>query len=187
MKTVLDVGAYDGGASREFVEKGDRWILVDNCQYERYDGWKRPAMADEELDYQEYYNMDIFDYHDPADIVVCANVIYHVEDPWALIKHLRKLTLNTMILKTQTDPVGSGDWCWHNVENPLSGHASTNETIFYRPTEQALLNELRAVGFTCGEVQHVDGIFSVFICGVGRKRLNLDVPEEKGVQCKVWE
>jgi 2-polyprenyl-3-methyl-5-hydroxy-6-metoxy-1,4-benzoquinol methylase len=100
MKTILDIGAYDGCASKGFVEEGDRWIWVDNQQHLKYDGaegtrWGKvrpPPNA-------ELHIMDGMDWKEPADIVVCSNVIYHVPDPIAFIKHLRELTLGKLYIR----------------------------------------------------------------------------------------
>ena len=141
-KTVLDIGGYDGCASREYVNDGDRWVIVDNQQYLKYDRWEAPETPDG----AEYLVMDCMDYHEPAEIVVCSNVLYHVPNPWVLIKHLKKLTKEKLYLTTYFDKVGNV-WNYYWKEKPLHPHKGTAATIYYRPTIPALIDELKKVGF----------------------------------------
>ncbi len=140
-RTVLDLGAYDGNASSQFVHLAEQWILVDNREYEKY-GWGSPVIPEGAT----YIEMDIMDYLIPAEIVVCSNVLYHMPNPQALLRHLRKLTIETLILTTYFDE-GDKGWNYYGKENPAHPHRGTAETIYYRPTLSALLEGLREVGF----------------------------------------
>ena len=141
-KTVLDLGAHTGQASKEFVLPGDRWILVDNQQYLQYNGWAIPQTPEG----AEYLIGDIMDYHSPAEIVVCSNVLYHVPDPFALLRHLRKLTLGKLILRTYFDE-GDAGWNFYGEQRPAHSHQGTAATIFYRPTLNGLRKALKEAGF----------------------------------------
>ena len=162
MKTVLDLGAYNGRASEEFVEEGDRWILVDNEQHLEYDGWAKPAPP---LG-AEYIVMDIMDYTEPADVVVCSNVLYHVLDPHALLRHLKELTLKTLVLKTYFDPPGEKDWNYYGEKKQAHPHLPTANTIFYRPTLDGLTNELKSLGFKNLEIKFKEMFLVTITCEV---------------------
>ncbi len=154
MKTVLDLGAYSGVASNQFVEPGDRWILVDNGEWKKY-GWGDPAYLPD----AEVIDCDIMDYHEPAEIVVCSNVLYHHPDPWAFIAHLRKLTLETLVLTTYFDEGEKAEWHFYDKDvNPCHPDPKTAATIFYRPTIKALTEELRKVGFKIDKIEKPDGV-----------------------------
>ena len=140
-RTVLDLGAYDGNYSERFAHLGEQWILVDNAEYEKY-GWGAPVIPANAT----YIEMNIMDYHIPAEIVVCSNVLYHMPDPQALLRHLRKLTIETLILRTYFDK-GDYGWNYYGKENPAHPHRPTAATIYYRPTLTTLLDELWEVGF----------------------------------------
>ena len=143
-KTVLDLGAYDGFASKTFVLPGDKWILVDNLQYLQYTGWEVPKVPEG----AEYIISDILDYYEPAEMVVCSNVLYHVKDPHALLRHLRKLTKGSLLLRTYFDPPGKEKWNYHYKKASSGGDIKTRKTIWYRPTLDALTEELNEVGFS---------------------------------------
>jgi hypothetical protein len=149
MKTVLDLGAYSGQASVHLVKPGDTWILVDNEQYRDYDGWKQPGTPENAT----RITCDIMDYHEPADIVVCSNVLYHVPRPFEFLKHLRKLTKDVLYLKTYHNETGE-DWTFYDpLKNPGSGHGPTARTIFYRPSHAGLEKALKDAGFTDIKIQ----------------------------------
>lgn len=139
-KTVLDLGCYDGGSSTAQVKDGDRWILVDSEQYLEYENWGRPKLPDN----AEYHKMDLMDYKEPAEIVVCYNVLYHVPDPHAMLKHLRFLTKEKLLLRTYIEPVKG--WL-DRTDGSAHPHKGTAKTIFYYPSLDALIEELTALGF----------------------------------------
>lgn len=150
--TILDLGAYDGRASAPLVKEHDRWVIVDDLQWKQY-GWGEPKIPDN----AEYIVKDIFEYNDPAEIVVCSQVLYHVPEPIELLKHLRKLTKERLYLKTafneKPHPTMTYDgWTYYGLVNPVHPDKSTAATIYYRPTEEALLRALASVGFTVVKV-----------------------------------
>lgn len=146
-RTVLDLGAYDGRASAGLVRPGDRWVLVDNKEYLRYDNWPIPILPEGIV----YKISDIMDYKEPAEVVVCSNVLYHAPDPHAFLKHLRELTIDTLFLKTYYDTDGEG-WHYYGEKIPAHPHKETADTIFYRPTVNALVEEVLDLGFNVHKV-----------------------------------
>ncbi len=160
MKTVLDLGAFDGNASRYLVTKGDRWILVDNGQWKQY-GWDEPMTPEG----AKRIECDIMDYADPAELVFCSNVLYHHPDPWAFMNHLRELTLETLHLRTYYDK-GPGSWIRYDKDkNPAHADPKVAATIFYRPTIKGLTDELALLGMRVDELTAQDGLLSV-VCSI---------------------
>jgi len=157
-KTVLDLGAYNGLTSKPYVQEGDTWILVDNKQWVEY-GWGKPSIPPNAI----FIEKDIMDYHEPADIVVCACVLYHVIDPHALLKHLFNLTKNTLYLKTYFDKEGEG-WQYYGEKKQAHSDPKTAKTIFWRPTEIALTKELYEIGFKLVEVAKHENVLATWTC-----------------------
>jgi len=159
-KTILDLGAYNGVASTDLVGEKDRWILVDNRQYEQYDGWRTPGLPPK----AEYYEMDLMDWKEPAEIVVCSNVLYHVPDPHAMLKHLRELTLERLYLTTYVADLPSG-WVDHTGGKHPHLHRPTAFTLFMFPSTNALVDELKELGFNILKVEPIWDMVKV-ICAV---------------------
>lgn len=43
---------------------------------------------------------DVFAWDEPADVVMCAGGLYHLEDPAALLRRLRELTRSSLVVQT---------------------------------------------------------------------------------------
>lgn len=138
--TVLDVGGYDGWAAKVCLERGAKCTIVDNRQYRAY-GWSDPP----EIPGIRYVEKDFRDWRDPADLVLCGNMIYHLEDPIEGIRKLRELTAKQMILWTSWVSEGShgDDWRWYP-----DGMGHPKGTVYARPTIPGLLRVLYQAGFT---------------------------------------
>ena len=67
-RCVLDLGGYNGRASRPYVLLSDRWVVVDNRQYRKYGDWAEPALTPD----MEFHEMDLHDWHESAEVVVCV-------------------------------------------------------------------------------------------------------------------
>jgi len=92
--------------------------------------------------------MDLFDWHEPADLVICSNVLYHVEDVHGFLRHLKELTKGTLILRTYYNlGDGDNDWTYYGPKRPVHPHPGTAATIFWRPTVRTLEKELHEIGF----------------------------------------
>ena len=157
-RTILDLGAYDGVYSKPFVRENDTWILVDNKQWLKY-GWGEPNKPANAM----YVISDIMDYDKPADIVICSNVLYHVTNPYALLKHLYKLTNKILYLKTYFNKEGA-DWTYYGKNNPQSTHTTTSETIFWRPTINVLIRECESLGFKIVETLYHEKLLATLVC-----------------------
>jgi Protein of unknown function (DUF1698). len=139
-KIVLDVGGYDGYYAARAMERGAEVAKVlDNRQYRRYssdeaEGWHEPVLFPGVM----YITGDLITYHQPAHLVMCFNVIYHVTSPWDAARALRHLTWDTLLLSTSW--LAGDEAVWHLT--PDASH-----TIFWTPTVPGLVNLLKAVGF----------------------------------------
>lgn len=144
-KTVLDVGGFDGAAAAAALAAGARYAeCVDNGEWAEY-GWHRNA-DDPIRAGVVFIAGDFLEVGDPADIVICSNVLYHMKDPVAGLKRLRELTKGHLLLRTNIvadEDAGEDGFCWY--ENG-SGHG--NNTVWNRPSRAGLLRQLEQAGFT---------------------------------------
>ena len=144
--SALDLGGYDGSNARDLVARGASPVtLVDNREYLAY-GWSAPEGYPDGVVYVEG---DLMDYHDPADYVVCSNVIYHLTDPFACLAHLRRLTRRVLALTTSYR--GAGDARGWTFYPDGTGHP--NGTVWCRPSIAGLVEAAHEAGFA--EVEEV--------------------------------
>jgi len=137
--TVLDVGGYDGWATKVCMERGAQCTIVDNRQYREY-GWADPP----EIPGVRYVEQDFLRWSYPADLVLCGNTIYHIENPPMGIVKLRELTQQQLILWTSYVTEGSDgdDWRWYP-----DGKGHPKGTVWARPTIPGLMRTLYQAGF----------------------------------------
>lgn len=136
--TVLDLGGYDGKFARLALDRGAiSATVVDNKEWIQYE-WG----AFEPKPGVRYVDSDIMDWHQPADLVICYNVLYHVKQPLPFLRHLRKLTRGTLSLCTSFVEKGDGGW----VVYP-TGLGHPNKTVWCRPTPDGLTRALFDAGF----------------------------------------
>lgn len=147
--TVLDVGGYEGNASQMCLDRGAASaIVVDSEQWTQY-GWNAPDRRPGPT----FLKADILEYHEPADVVVASNVLYHQENPWLFLAHLRKLAKQFLLLHTW---INDGDQFYWQIYKPLEGH-SRSATVVWRPMAPALVKLLENVGFTEVRQLHREG------------------------------
>ena len=137
--TVLDVGGYDGKAARYCLDRGaEKATVVDSEQWRKY-GWNGPTREQGPT----FVTMDILDWVEPADVVICSNVCYHVQNPWLFLAHLRELTIASLLLHTW---IIEGDRDYWQIYTPGDGHKGS-PTVVWRPMVPALGKLLVNVGF----------------------------------------
>ncbi len=94
----------------------------------------------------------------PSDLVFCFGLLYHLENPFAAIRHLHALTRRYMLIETQILPGEGLDFRLisegQNATQGLHHHALI-------PTRQALVKMLKVAGFHRvlrfeGSVDHPD-------------------------------
>lgn len=141
-KTVLDIGGYDGRASKVALEAGAKSATVlDNREWEKY-GWAPPGRAHEDI---AFTTGDFHEEGEPADVVICFNVIYHCKEPLKALKRLRKLAKDTLLIKTSfvtEDEVSKDGWLYYP-----DGTGHPNGTVWARPSPEGFEKALKAAGF----------------------------------------
>jgi hypothetical protein len=94
----------------------------------------------------------------PVDVVVCFGLLYHLENPFSVVRALRALTKRVLIVETQLIPEASPGFRLveegQNITQGLSFHAAI-------PTRTGLLKMLYVSGFKriwryVGDVDHDD-------------------------------
>lgn len=142
--TVLDVGGYDGRFAKLCLDRGAASaICLDSRQWEHY-GWQETP----QLPGVEYVQGDFRTWQEPVDVVLFFNVLYHVEDPWAALAHLRTITRQQMILASLTiwsdEPV-------FKLYAPRECNPE-DDTVYWGPSESALLRLLSLTGWQAEKV-----------------------------------
>lgn len=136
--SALDLGGYDGANALHLLQRGASPVtLVDNGEYEQY-GWGAPQSFPEGI---RAVRADLMDWHEPADYVLCSNVIYHTRDPFACLRHLRRLTKKVLALTTSFD--GESGWTWYP-----DGKGHSNGTVWCRPSPAGFVEAAHEAGFT---------------------------------------
>lgn len=145
-QTVLDVGGYDGQYARLCVERGAAAVtVIDTEQWHQY-GWPEPHPWPDTI---RYVQADLLDWTEPADVVLCFNMLYHIKDVWGACAALRRLTrqvclIYTQILLDEPAPI------WRNWQKQ---DANYQDACYWKPSESGLLTLLEEVGFTHVTVQ----------------------------------
>ena len=103
-KTMLDIGCADGGWDVEALQRGATNIVaIDDQQVVGrkflQDNNVFPAIDFRTLDLfsDDFLNLE------PADFVLFAGVLYHVQDPIEALKRVRRMTKEFAILETHID------------------------------------------------------------------------------------
>ncbi len=142
-KTVLDIGGYDGWAARLALDCGAaRAIWLDNQQYQHY-GW-----AEKRLPGVEYIEGDFIDWHEPVDVVIFYNVIYHIRNVWAALDHLRTITKERMLLCTLFRYSDRPQWYLYEERECNK----SDETVYWGPSISGLERLLKATGWDYRQV-----------------------------------
>jgi len=153
-KTVIDVGGYDGTAASFALAHGARRaIVVDNGEYLSYDGWEARLMPP----FVEHHGCDFLQWEEPADILICGNVIYHVREPWTFLRRARWLCRDAMVLWTPVVENDAPAWQVHDPDESVGGPYRQGvdvpyQHVFWRPSLAGLLMLLRRTGWTAIEI-----------------------------------
>jgi len=138
--TVLDVGGYDGRMAFLAEQRGaKRAICTDNDQWEHY-GWTEPP----QFGSVEYETLDFMAWDEPVDVVLFFNVLYHCQDPWAALAHLRTITRKEMLLSTLVIWDERPVWELFDARevNP------DDDTVYWGPSPSGLERLLRLTGWS---------------------------------------
>lgn len=137
--TVLDVGGYDGRMAKLAMDRGARRaVCLDSRQYERY-GWARPTP----LDGVEYQGGSLENWTQPIDVVLFFNVLYHCQNPWLTLEHLRGICRREMALSTLVTWTEAPVWELYATRevNP------DDDTVYWGPSESGLTRLLELTGW----------------------------------------
>ena len=113
-KTVLDIGAWDGGFSFECERRGAKRVLAtDSYVWEREPRGKEGFLTARRLlnSKVEDQNIDVLDLSPKTvggtfDIVMCFGVLYHMRHPLLSLERAASVCDEMLMLNTQVDMVG---------------------------------------------------------------------------------
>ena len=138
--SVLDAGGYDGRMAKVALDRGAASaICLDNSQYGRY-GWTEPLRREG----VEYREGDLLGWSEPVDVVLFFNVIYHVQDPWRTLAHLRSITRREMLLCSLVTWTDRPTW---ELYAPREVNPD-DDTVYWGPSETGLRRLLGLTGWT---------------------------------------
>lgn len=157
-RSVLDIGGYDGRWSADALKRGAASaVVVDNGEWEAY-GWGAPGTADARIVFERG---DLFDLKEPADVVLCGNVLYHVKRPLDALQTLRRLAAEALVLRTSfvvASDLPDG-WKWYP-----DGSGHPNGTVWNRPTLPALERELGGLFARVERANEAVNDQAVYVC-----------------------
>jgi SAM-dependent methyltransferase len=142
-KTFLDVGCWEGANCAEAVRRGAKQVVgVDLCMSEEL----RSNVSEFGF---EFVQMDILSEKwlelDTFDVVLCAGVLYHVENVISLLFRLRRVTNELLVLETEVREL-------LGREEPIlifrpSGKETRNPSNWWFPNRRGLFEMLATCGF----------------------------------------
>jgi SAM-dependent methyltransferase len=140
-KRFLDVGCWEGNNCAEAVKRGAEQVVgVDLCTS---DELRRNV---EEFGF-EFVQMDVLSEKwlelDTFDVVLCAGVLYHVENVVSLLFRLRRVTGELLVLETATYDVATDRPVL--VLSPVDQRRNASNWWF--PNKRGLFEMLKACGF----------------------------------------
>jgi tRNA (mo5U34)-methyltransferase len=158
-KSVLDIGAWDGGFSFAAERLGARDVLAtDHFAWSSGQGWSSKAPFDyahERLG----SNVRSLDIDVPAltveavggqfDTVLFAGVLYHVKDPLACLEAVAKLARETLVVETVT---ALNDNRKPVMQFFLNGAMGGDASNYWAPNTVCLEQILLACGFKSVEI-----------------------------------
>lgn len=107
-RSFLDLGASDGYESRAVAHLGASRVVSIEGHRKSFDQAKA-AKEDLHLDHLEVQQRDVrfVDTYglDPFDVVLCFGLLYHMANPFNVLKRIRAITAGTLLLETHVAPV----------------------------------------------------------------------------------
>lgn len=114
---VLDIGAWDGYFSFLAEKRGaSEVVAVDTTAWQKseFGSWKngtkkagfefaretlKSKVIDKEIEILDLSPENVGTF----DLILCLGILYHMEDPWKVIKILSKITKKSLIIETHSD------------------------------------------------------------------------------------
>jgi len=176
-KTVLDIGAVDGLYSFEAeARKAKRILAIDshawqNKQYSSYkdlntgkDGFNlaREVLKSkvEDLELNDFNEEITVEKLGEWDVVFCLGILYHMKDPFRLIRNLGKMTKEFLLLETHTD--SNNTYAWGATATPAMSfypgdELNKDETNWWGPNLACIRAMLKVAGFKKVEIKYTSG------------------------------
>jgi tRNA (mo5U34)-methyltransferase len=142
-KSFLEIGCWEGNDCAEAVNRGARLVVgVDLCTCQPlFDNVKKYRFDFVQMDIssEKFWELPQF------DVVLCAGVLYHLENPLAAIFRLRKTVLHSLYLETEVHR--------DSEEKPTMMFFPTNElgrdySNWWAPNKNCLHKMLEVAGFS---------------------------------------
>lgn len=159
---VLDIGAWDGYFSFVCEKRGaSEVVAVDTTAWQQaeFGSWKngtkkagfefaREALKSKVID-KEIEILDLTPENvGQFDLVLCLGILYHMEDPWKVVRTICKLCKKTIIIETHSDgnylSVPAMIFYPRGVNNDPSNH--------WGPNMECVMAMLEAEGFKITKV-----------------------------------
>lgn len=150
-KSVLDIGAWDGYFSFEAEKRGASVTATDDIDH----SWGAVADGKRGFDLaKKILNSKVKEYPSPVfelspdkigvyDIVFCFGVLYHVDNPFGLLKILASLTQEYAIIETAS--------FLNDITHPILyfyNRYSSDPSNFFAPNIPCLIDMLLSAGFS---------------------------------------
>lgn len=137
-KTVLDVGGYDGWAARKALDLGASSAIVLDSEQWRHYGW--PEVRKEGV---KYVKGDAFECTEPVDKVILFNILYHCWDPLALLRHMRAVCKEEMLV-CSLFRYHRGAWAYFYEGRECN---ASDESVIWGPSLECLERWFRNTGW----------------------------------------
>ncbi|HEY8346558.1 MAG TPA: DUF1698 domain-containing protein [Symbiobacteriaceae bacterium] len=152
-KTVLDIGANDGGYSvAALLRNASRVVAIDTHMT---DGMR--FLLEHEVYPIDFRQMDLFSDEfltlPPFDFVIFAGVLYHTKDPMEALRRVRLVTRGTALIETHIDERIRHLPCMVFYEKNELNNDPTN---WWGPNRKCLDAMLRTVGFHVSQIASWD-------------------------------
>ena len=140
LRDALDVGCGVGYLSKFLLDLGFEVVAMDGREENIIEARKRyPGITFLTADAERLRNEV-----EPHDLVLCAGLLYHLENPFRVIRNLHALTQKVLILESMCTP-GPGA-AMELLDEGSSEDQGLNFVAFY-PTEECLVKMLYRSGF----------------------------------------
>jgi len=140
LQSALDIGCGVGHLSKFLDELGFEVVAVDGREDNTVEARKRyPDITFVTADAEKMTNEV-----EPCDLVLCAGLLYHLENPFRVIRNLHTLTRNILLVEGMCTP-GQGATMELLDEAALKDQGL--DFVAFYPTEECLVKMLYRSGF----------------------------------------
>lgn len=176
-KTVLDVGAWDGyfsfvaekrGASQVLAIDKTAWAesklwdprkneFIEHSGKEGFDTAARSLNSKVE---SKEFDIEKEDWSELGkfDITICLGIIYHMKDPFLIIRKLAEVTKEMLVLETHIENVIELPCMFFYPTNELNN----DESNWWGPNVHGVIKMLEAAGFKKVKLANLNGPRGVF-------------------------